>query len=57
MPFHPTYFEIYARASRPRNHNRIDVLDLAIWRNIEFTYIFDLEFPRHSAMKRESKQE
>ena len=57
MPFHPTCFEIYARASRPRNHNCVDVLGLAAWRNIESTYVFDLEFPRHPAVKRRSEQE
>ena len=49
MPFHPTCFEIFTRASRLRHH-RIDVAGLAGWRNLMSDYDDDDMITRHPAV-------
>lgn len=57
MPFHPTCFEIFNRASRLRNQGQIDIPGLAAWRNLESTYELASAFPRHPAVRKGSDQE
>jgi len=50
MPFHPTCFEIFTRASRLLSHH-IDIHGLAGWRRLESSYRAERDFPRHNAVK------
>lgn len=50
MPFHPTCFEIFTRASRLRSHH-INIHGLAGWRRLESSYHAEKDFPRYSAVK------
>lgn len=56
IPFHPTCFEIYTRASRLRTASN-DVAGLVGWRILESDYDTDRAFPRHEAVKRSREQE
>ena len=57
MPFHPTCFEIFTRASRLRNQGRIDIPGLAAWRNLESSYQLANDLPRHAAVRKGSDEE
>ena len=56
MPFHPTCFEIFTRASRLRNHGLADINGLAGWRRLESDDHSDDEFPCHPAARRAMDQ-
>lgn len=56
MPFHPTCFETFIRASRKRVGN-IDINGLMGWRNLESSFQSNCEFPRHPAVSDGGQQE
>ena len=55
MPFHPTCFEIFTRASR-KAFGYVDINGLMKWRNLESDYETDSAFPRHAAVQKGSEQ-
>ena len=56
MPFHPTCFEVFTRASRFCNQH-IDFQGLAEWRKLESDFKSDDDFPRHEAVHRGASQD
>ena len=56
MPFHPTCFEIFTRASRLRTGG-IDLVGLMGWGDLESDFHIDCSFPHHEAVKESSEQE
>jgi hypothetical protein len=55
MPFHPTCFEIFIRASR-LHFGRVDIHGLMGWRRLESGYEDFHNFPRDSAVSRGQEQ-
>ena len=56
IPFHPTCFEIFTRASRLHTSS-IDLVGLTGWAELESDWLKDFSFPHHEAVKESSEQE
>ena len=56
IPFHPTCFEIFTRASRLHTSS-IDLVGLTGWAELESDTLTDLSFPHHEAVKESREQE